>query len=338
MDKDRALELLQFAERAEPHLYGPDQRAWRARLDEAADAISQALGFFLDAGDVDAALRLAGALRLFWMDTGRVDQGRRWLGAALAAHDGSPSLSRAQALVAAGELAFRQGDQAAARSWTTQSLEHAQLLGHRPTAALAHTNLARIALRDGDAGAIERHARAGVEASGDELYARSRAVHMLAWAAHAAGDIERARAVFVESLGLRRRLGDRLGQAVELSNLGDLARGAGDAEAAAGLLLEALEIAAELDSRYLLPGLLASLAVVAGERGDLERAARLLGASQAHYEAAGLVPDPVDANDPDRMQASARDRLGADRFARLWEQGRQLSLDQAVAQARSVAG
>lgn len=191
MDEDRALALLRFAEQAEPHLYGPDQRAWRARLGEAAAAIGAALGLFLNAGNVDAALRLAGALRLFWMDSGRVDQGRRWLGAVLAAHDGSPSLAGARALVAAGELAFRQGDQAAARSWTTQSLEHAQLLGHRPTAALAHTNLARIALRDGDAGAIERHARAGIQASGDELYARSRAVHMLAWAAHSAGDVQR---------------------------------------------------------------------------------------------------------------------------------------------------
>jgi len=204
--------------------------------------------------------------------------------------------------------------------------------------ALAHTNLARIALRDGDAGAIERHAQAGIEASGEDLYARSRAVHMLAWAAHTAGDLARARALFVDSLELRRRLGDRLGQAVELSNLGDLARGAGEAGAAGELLLGALEIAAELDSRYLLPGLLASLAVLAGERGDLERAARLLGASQASYEAAGLVPDPVDADDPDRMQAAARDRLGADRFARLWEEGRHLSLDRAVAQARGVAG
>jgi len=85
--------------------------------------------------------------------------------------------------------------------------------------ALAHTNLARIALRDGDAGAIERHAQAGIEASGEDLYARSRAVHMLAWAAHTAGDLARARALFVDSLELRRRLGDRLGQAVELSNL-----------------------------------------------------------------------------------------------------------------------
>src|SRR6266540_392413 len=102
MDQDRALELLQLAERAEPHVYGPDQRAWRARLNEAADEISQALGFFLDQGNGDAALRLAGALRLFWMDTGRVDQGRGWLGAALDAHDGSPSLARARALVAAG--------------------------------------------------------------------------------------------------------------------------------------------------------------------------------------------------------------------------------------------
>jgi hypothetical protein len=338
MEKDRALELLQLAERAEPHLYGPDQRAWRARLNEAADEISQALGFFLDQGDGDAALRLAGALRLFWMDTGRVDQGRGWLGAALAAHDGSPSLARVRALVAAGELAFRQGDQAAARSWTTQSLEQAQLLGHPSTVALAHTNLARIALRDGDAGAIERHAQAGIEASGEDLYARSRAVHMLAWAAHTAGDLARARALFVDSLELRRRLGDRLGQAVELSNLGDLARGAGEAGAAGELLLGALEIAAELDSRYLLPGLLASLAVLAGERGDLERAVRLLGASQASYEAAGLVPDPVDADDPDRMRAVALGRLGADRFARLWEEGRQLSLDRAVAQARGVVG
>src|SRR6266498_1409567 len=65
----------------------------------------------------------------------------------------APAATRARARA-------RLGDQAAARSWTTQSLEHAQLLGHPSTVALAHTNLARIALRDGDAGAIERHAQA----------------------------------------------------------------------------------------------------------------------------------------------------------------------------------
>src|SRR6266511_3568839 len=291
MDQDRALELLQLAERAEPHVYGPDQRAWRARLNEAADEISQALGFFLDQGNGDAALRLAGALRLFWMDTGRVDQGRGWLGAALDAHDGSPSLARARALVAAG------AGVPAGRSGGCPVVDH----------PVAGARSAPRAPFDGGAGPHQpgpdcvagwRRGRyraprpAGIEASGEDLYARSRAVHMLTWAAHTAGDLARARALFVDSLELRRRLGDRLGQAVELSNLGDLARGAGEAGAAGELLLGALEIAAELDSRYLLPGLLASLAVLAGERGDLERAARLLGASQASYEAAGLVPRP----------------------------------------------
>lgn len=142
MDERRAGELVELAETAEPHLYGPGQREWRARLNAHAEEIEEALRFLLNAGAADAALRMAGALRLYWMDTGRVDQGRDWLGSALDADQGSPSLARARALVAAGELAFRQGHQEAARSHTVEALRLAELLGDRSTAALAHTRRA----------------------------------------------------------------------------------------------------------------------------------------------------------------------------------------------------
>src|SRR6266567_472472 len=69
---------LQLVETAEPHLLGPDQLLWFARLEQDLDnlrAILQA-GMSGGAEEVELALRLAGALRLFWNVQGYLREGR----------------------------------------------------------------------------------------------------------------------------------------------------------------------------------------------------------------------------------------------------------------------
>ena len=113
--------FLALAERAEPELQGPAQRAWLDRLDAEIDNLRAALAWMFARGDALAALSLTGATGMFWLKQGRYAEGRTWVARALAAddHTGRDAANRqtavhAKALPTAGSLAFVQGDFAAA--------------------------------------------------------------------------------------------------------------------------------------------------------------------------------------------------------------------------------
>src|SRR5262249_4204985 len=100
---------LALAERAERALIGPDQRTWLDRLERELGSLRSALRWAADAGEVEMALRLAGALWFFWDMRGHLREGQEWLEAALdmpAADDNARV--RAVALNAAGWLALVQ--------------------------------------------------------------------------------------------------------------------------------------------------------------------------------------------------------------------------------------
>jgi tetratricopeptide (TPR) repeat protein len=89
------------------------------------------------------------------------------------------------------------------------------------------------------------------------------------------GDIDAARALFEESLALRRELGDTRGIATVLNNLGVVAMEQGDTDAARALYEESLTLRRELGDREGTATSLANLAKIALERGD-DVAARAL--------------------------------------------------------------
>lgn len=283
--------------------------------------------------DPAAALRLCAALSPFWQDAGRVDEGRRLTEQAIAAAPGEPSATLAAALLAASELAFRQGDQDGARDLANRAIEIGTATGHPRAAGLAHVNLARVAYRNGDAAEIGRFSRAALDAAPDDGLVRRGALHMLAWAAHTAGDIDLARTRFEESLAFRAELGDRFGVAVEASNLADLDVEAGDVAAGAQRLADALDVARELGSQYLVLNLLPSIATAALARGHGEAAGRLIGATDAMSTATGLVPDPGVL---ELAVERATDALGAG-LGRLRQEGAALGSAEAVELARRTA-
>ena len=101
---------LALVEEAEPFLKGAEQpsgcNAWRTSTITSAAS----LDWFFVHGDVDAAMRLAGALWLFWYMHGHVTEARRWLRRALDAAPDEPSEARAKVLYGAGYLAAEQND------------------------------------------------------------------------------------------------------------------------------------------------------------------------------------------------------------------------------------
>ena len=99
--------------------------------------------------------------------------------------------------------------------------------------------------------------------------------------------------------------------------------------------MEALTYDAAVGNRTGIGVILDNLAVEAGIEGDHLRALRLAGASEAIKEAAGAQAPPQFLDLPDPRE-EARGTLGDAAIAAAWNEGRAMTLEQAVAYARST--
>ena len=241
------------AETAEPGLLGPDQVTWLERLEREHDNLREALRWAREAGDVEAGLRLAGALCWFWWTRGYHCEGRQWVEEFLMDDGASDhpvdSPVRAKAMQGAGELAFGQGDLMRA----VELLEKSLVL-HRE--------------------------------SGDEDGVASVLVE-LGQVARARGDHVRAASLSEEGLALSRKLGDRMGAAIALNTLGGVERQRGNVEGARARHEESLALFGELGNERSVAYTLTNLGLAALERGDYERALALHQESLALYKRLG---------------------------------------------------
>ncbi len=110
-----------LAEGAEANLWGPGQGRWFARLEVEHPNLRAALGWLLDTGEREMALRLATPLAFFWYVHGHLAEARIWLDRAIATGGGSRE-AQAEVLARASGLAHAQGDAAAAMRWADASL------------------------------------------------------------------------------------------------------------------------------------------------------------------------------------------------------------------------
>ncbi len=329
VDTRKRLERL---ERLVPASGAPLPDAVYRELDQAHDDDLAALDELAANGKQEQALQLATLLWRFWMDSGRLEQGRRRLEGLLEAAVDAPSGVRAHALYGAGTIAFRQGDNEVARSMHEQSLACAREAGEAVAEATAHGGLARCGLRDGDLDAAREHARAAERIYrdlGDEA-ALDGPLHLLAYADYVAGDDDRARTGFEQTLALNRRLGNGRNIARELTNLGSVETRAGNLDRAQALCEEAMQLAAETGSAYLIPYCVVNLGGVTCARGDYDRAARLLAAGKAMFDTAGAAIDPGTAIEYERHVERTRAALGPERYEKAAEAGRSLSGDDAI--------
>jgi predicted ATPase len=97
--------FLRLTERAEPHLYRPDQALWLRRLEAEHDNLRAAFAGALER-EPRRALRLAAALNRFWEVHSHVREASVWVERALAAIPAEASLLRARALDQAGTFAW----------------------------------------------------------------------------------------------------------------------------------------------------------------------------------------------------------------------------------------
>jgi hypothetical protein len=136
-----------------------------------------------------------------------------------------------------------------------------------------------------------------------------------------------------------KELGDRHGTAAALFGLGLVAHSEGGEPAARALFRESLILRRELADRHGTVELLEALALLASEersedrRASAERAARLFGAAEAQRQKSGLGLSMGERADHDRGFAECRSALGEAALAAMWAQGQAMTWEQAIADA-----
>ena len=148
------------------------------------------------------------------------------------------------------------------------------------------------------------------------------------------GDHEQAATLCEEGLSLARALGDKGSTATFLGDLGVAMLVRGDPERTTELMKEGLAISQELGDKYHYHGHLVHLAHAAGVAGEALREARLLGAAQGFRESADIpLLDLEVREDRHYPSVTARSQVGEEAWERAWEEGRAMTLQEAVSYA-----
>ncbi|HLK55111.1 MAG TPA: tetratricopeptide repeat protein, partial [Chthonomonadaceae bacterium] len=150
-------------------------------------------------------------------------------------------------------------------------------------------------------------------------------------------DSEVARTLLQESLALYRDMGHSFLIHV-LGALGHVEREIGDYAQATTLYQESLRLRREQGDRVTTTCSLEDFAGLAGRQGQLERAVRLLGAAEALCASLGRTLPVGLAAEYGRTVEAAHSALSEEAFAAIWEEGRAMTLEQAVAYALMEAG
>lgn len=273
-----------------PHLSGPEQAAWLARLAQEHDNLRAALQWTCDSGESETGLRLAGNIWRFWYARSHLSEGRRWLEALLetAGNAVAPAL-RAEALARLATLATEQGDYGRAVALAESSLSLCAEVHDMYGSAEALNVLASVAQYQGayeQSMSLYQRGLAVYRQVGDKA-GSARALNNMAAVARAQGDASRAATLFEQSLALGRGLGDVWSIATALDNLGEVARDQGAFEQAAALHEESLALRRGLEDRWGSADSLTNLGRLAAMQGHYQRAWNLYHSGLALYQEVG---------------------------------------------------
>ncbi len=329
-----ALYYLMLSEEAEPNLARAGHKDWFARLDVERANLRRAMAWTIETGETVLALRYTVALWRYWRQLGEFVEGRRWSDAALALSGKAPASLRAKALWAASALAFPQADHRRMAELAAEGIELARQSEDPMDLRNLLTIHGMVAMCQGRyADALEpfrkcidicRPLGMSWQLATSYLNLGTALLHV--------GSTDAADATLQEGLRLYRELGDDI-FATRVTNMraqASLVRH--DIDGANGFAREALLVLAEQGERQGIAEGLEIFAAVAAARVEPDRAARLSGAAAAIRETIASRPTfEVAVTGP--FLTSVQRTVTEKRWHELWEAGRALSAEDAVAYA-----
>jgi non-specific serine/threonine protein kinase len=251
------------------------------RLQRATADTEAALTWARDSGEIPLGLEMSAALYTWWLTSGRVTEGRRWLAVFTSLAATAENTAVAAAWRAASVLAVENGDYRAAIEYASRALRIFNSLGAADAAIRAATVLGAAHRYLGDYPAAQRYLNMAVRhwrTAGDDGQTAA-ALNNVAMVALDTSDFTRARQLLEESLVLKRKMGNRRSVALNLVNLTDVYLKTGQTARAAHALTEAESINAELGD-FQLTG------TIACNQGDLARASSDFAGAARHYRRA----------------------------------------------------
>lgn len=328
--------FLELGGRLESELTGEKQQEGLRVLSEERENLRAAERFLLGSRDWDRAARLAFSLYLYWWVAGLLGEVRTWMDVVLEAGDPLVDETRAIALYFTRTIMFWKDPDGSVAADLTESADLFRRADDPGGEGLARISLA-LALMAGSPPDTDR-AREVMEGSlrlfrgSGSIWGESMALVLLGRVALLQHKLEEAQDHFRSSLELSQRTGDVVGQRVASYHLGWARLFSGDVREARDDFVLSVRLSVGLGHAEGLAYGLEGIVAVAAVSGEVERAGRLAGASRELRERSGLHNGPTFTFHQfylDQLrEAGAGDRLDA-----AIAQGRELSLEQAVAEA-----
>jgi predicted ATPase/DNA-binding CsgD family transcriptional regulator len=330
--------MLALAERAEQHLFGPEQRTWLNVLEAEHANLDGALAWFDRRGASQESLRLTRALFFFWWYQGYLAEGRLWLERALSRGADPATPDWCWVAEFAAVMASIAGDAEGAASLAREARAAAETCGDLAAVAMAMKSMSSALLLQGDT--------VGAKQLGESAVAIAQAGGKDVWLAHVlgdlgaveaeAGDFTRGINLIEEALAIERARGDRLMSAIRLSDLGVMAHAGGDEATAIRYYAESVREFWQVGSIWYLASPLAGLAAIAASQNPVA-ATRLVGAAETLRERGGQAGWPLELERDEQAEARLRSALGEEAFVREHAIGRSMPLSEAVSIAGELA-
>ena len=325
--------FLEFARTANTHVTGPEQIAWLERLERDHDNIRAAVRYCDD--DPTTHLRLVSSLWKFWEVRGHYREAGAMYAAVLARPDAhTPSQPLATVYNSAANMAYHQGDYAAAEPLYAESLRIARLIAHPKMTAIVLGNLGNIASDRGDFAAarvLYEESLAIKRAEGVSPVNEATTLGNIGNMLQREGNLIEARTYYTDALRLHDSVGNASGRVIVLNAFGVLDTRESKFDTARASFRASLLLCRELGERLWTALSLEGLAHVATLTHQPDDAVTLYHAAMALREAMGTPIEPDEAVLCDADLATLRESLAPDAFAAAANAGRIMNWEDSIA-------
>ena len=329
---DRHLKyFLQRTEEIEPHLMQMDQSDWMDALDENLGDIRLALDWAISRQEQEEALRLFSALGWFWFIRCRFREGEEWFRRMQHFLDNVPKRIQAKAIRSASWLFYARDDFVSTFNMHRQCLEiYRELEDEREmSTSLQFMGVMAYTLDDfAEARSLFEQSLAISRRVGNRL-AMPRALMHLGHLANREGDAAAVDRYYAESLVVARQAGEGHLLMVVLGNMGDYQSSQGNYSIAREYYREQLAIGVRLKNKRTIAQTLLNLATMLNVEERYSESAQLQGYAENLFSESEALTETHLASIRKAAEVSKK-HMGDESYAREFERGRALQLQQAT--------
>ncbi len=330
--------FVDLSQTAEPLLQGAQSEKWLKTLEEDHDNLRAAMNWSL-AEKPELAIRLAVALRNYWLVKSHLTEGFRWLKAASESGFDPPPELRFKLLNGLGLAARFRGDFDTAKRAYEAGLAAGIEAADKPGTALSNRGLGLVAMQQGDLAAARVYFDAGLAISRelDDKYGVAMSLSFLGDLSRTEGRYADARPQFEEAVQLFRLLENRTAVSDALNNLGAALACLGETGKATSCFAEALTSANELSNRITISCSLDGFAAISTENCEYGKAALLSAAAERLRETVGYKIEPAEARFRDLYLSKLQGKLSEEEFGLAEKEGHEMALNLAIQEALSIS-